>query len=124
MGKTKNNKVREEASSSKLQKTKKQPKTDERSAEEIEKSRQIASSLRSVALPKTAEGLTAEKLSADQKMIFKKHCQNLYGHQFSGRRKLPAHSIELATSQLETKMREKAKQLKEKKKKKEQNITK
>lgn len=119
MGKTKDRKASDEAakSSSKLQKTKKQPKQDERSAEDIEKAKRIASALRSVGLPKSAEGLTADKLTSDQKMIFKKHCQNLYGHKFSERRKLPAHSIELATSQLEAKMREKAKQLKEKKKK-------
>lgn len=121
MGKTKDSIVSEEVakSSSKLKKTKKQPKPDERSAEEIAKAKEIAKALRSVELPKSAEGLTAEQLSSDQKMVFKKHCQNMYGHKFSGRRKLPAHSIESATSQLEAKMREKAKQLKQKKKKNE-----
>lgn len=124
MGKTKDtNRLSDEApkSSNKLEKIKEHPKTDQRSAEEIEKAKQVASALRSVELPKSAEGLTAEKLSSDQKMVFKKHCQNLYGHKFSGRRKLPADSIELATSQLEAKMREKAKQLKEKKKKMQSN---
>lgn len=122
MGKTKGAKVNDEDAKSngekQKQKTKKQPKTNDRNAEEIEKAKQIACALRSVKLPKSADGLTAEKLSSDQKMVFKKHCQNLYGHKFSGRRKLPAHSIETATSQLEAKMREKAKQLKEKKIKK------
>lgn len=113
-----NDEATESSSKRKNQKTKKQSKMDNRSAEEIKKTQQIACALRNVELPKSADGLTAEKLSADQKMVFKKHCQNLYGHKFSGRRKLPAHSIELATSQLEAKMREKAKQLKEKMNKK------
>lgn len=123
MGKTKGTAAIKEAaqSSSKLHKTKKQPQPDARSAEEIQKAKEVANALRNVELPKSAEGLTAEKLSPDQKMVFKKHCQNLYGHKFSGRRKLPAHSIESATSQLEAKMKEKAKQLKEKKKKKKKN---
>lgn len=119
MGKTRDRKASDEAAkfSSKLQKTKKQPKQDDRNAEDSEKAKQIACALRSVELPKSAEGLTAEKLTSDQKMVFKKHCQNLYGHKFADRQKWPAHSIEMATSQLEAKMREKAKQLREKKKK-------
>lgn len=104
-------------SNSEFRKTKKQPQVDTRSAEEIAKAKEIAIALQKVELPTSAEGLTAEKLSSDQKMVFKKQCQNLYGHKFT-QKKPAALSIESATSQLEAKMREKAKQLKEKKKKK------
>lgn len=77
--------------------------------------RQMARELSKVELPKTGDGLTAEKLSAEQKNVFKKECQNLYGHKFSTKRKLPANSLESATLQLQAKMKEKAAQLTNKK---------
>lgn len=100
----------------------KQSKTDEsntnKAIDSDETSRKlIASALKSVKLPTSADGLTAEQLTSDQKMVIKKQCQNMYGHKFSTKRKLPASSIESATLQLAAKMKEKQKQLKSKKKK-------
>lgn len=71
--------------------------------------------LSKIELPKTADGLTAEKLSSEQKNVFKRECQRLYGHKFSTKRKLPANSLEVATLQLQAKMKEKAALLKNKK---------
>lgn len=115
MGKTSKSKSNDGETTSEQKIHTKKPKTKTNKTTEA---REIGKALRQVELPKSADGLTAEKLSADQKMIFKKECQNLYGHRYSARRALPAHSIESATSQLEARMREKAKQLKEKKMKK------
>lgn len=99
---------------------KKQLKTDESTPgcsndNEGSKEKVIAKALKSVQLPTTADGLTAEQLTSEQKMVFKKHCQNMYGHKFSTKRKLPANSIESATVQLAAKMKERQKQLKQKK---------
>lgn len=100
---------------------KKSVKTEESIAKELvddqnSKDKVIAKSLKSVKLPTTADGLTAEQLTSEQKMVFKKQCQHMYGHKFSTKRKLPANSIESATLQLAAKMKEKQKQLKQMKK--------
>lgn len=76
--------------------------------------------LRAVELPKSSKGLTAEKLTEDQKHVFKKQCQKLYGPKSGDRRKLPATSIEVATSQLADKIKA---QLAEKRKQKKLNKT-
>lgn len=83
-----------------------------------DESQRIGAALREVELPKTAEGLSAEKLTADQKNVIKKHCQNMYGHRFSTREKLPANSLETAALQLEAKMKAKLEQRKKDKKNK------
>lgn len=84
-------------------------------ASDVGTSKSIASALRSIELPKTAEGLTAEQLTADQKIVFKRECQHLYGYKATNKRKLPANSIESASFQLAEKMRQKAEQLKNRK---------
>lgn len=75
-----------------------------------------AEALRAVELPKSADGLTADQLTEDQKHVFKRHCQEMYGHRFSERRKLPAYSMETAALQLAAKMQEKLAQRKKEKK--------
>lgn len=81
-----------------------------------------AEALNAVELPKSADGLTADQLTENQKHVFKRHCQEMYGHRFSDKRKLPANSLEAATSQLAAKMQEKlAQRKKDKQKKKETN---
>lgn len=84
---------------------------------ESETSKSFISALREVELPKSAKGLTAEQLSADQKIVFKRECQRLYGYNAANKRKLPANSIESASFQLAEKMRQKAEQLKNNKQK-------
>lgn len=76
--------------------------------------------LRAVELPKSSRGLTAEKLTEDQKHVFKKQCQKMYGQKFAEHRKLPASSIEVAASQLADKIKA---QLAEKRKQKKLNKT-
>lgn len=76
-----------------------------------------AEALRAVELPKTAEGLTADQLTENQKHVFKRHCQEMYGHRVSEKRKLPANSLETASMQLAAKMQEKLAQRKKDKKK-------
>lgn len=88
-----------------------------KSSDNVETSKALGKALHAIELPKTADGLTAEKLTTEQKVIFKKECQNLYGHQYSkGKRKLPANSIESATQQLAARMKVKQQQLKSKSK--------
>lgn len=87
----------------------------------IEKSKSVAAQLRAIELPKSADGLTAEQLSEDQKIVFKRECQKMYGHKHVEKRKLPAYSLEAATSQLEAKLKEKLNQRKLEKKNKKQN---
>lgn len=81
----------------------------------IEKSnhgKSVGAQLRSIELPKSADGLTAEQLNENQKIVFKRECQKMYGHKYVERRKLPANSIETAAAQLEAKLKEKLKQKK------------
>lgn len=91
--------------------------TNKEDDEQREHRRLMARELGKVELPESSEGLTAEKLNAEQKNVFKKECQRMYGHKFSTKRKLPASSLESATLQLQAKMKEKAALLKSKKKK-------
>lgn len=101
MGKTEKNKSTAEES---LHKTKKQ-------TESTDEATSYGAALRAIKMPTTAAGLTAENLTSEQKVIFKKHCQNMYGHQYSkGKRKLPASTIESATLQLAAKMKAKQEQ--------------
>lgn len=72
----------------------------------------IVSQLRSIELPKSADGLTAEQLTENQKIVFKRECQKIYGHKYIERRKLPANSLETATAQLEAKLKKELKQKK------------
>lgn len=70
----------------------------------IEKSnhgKSIAAQLRSIELPKSADGLTAEQLTENQKIVFKRECQKMYRHKYVERRKLPANSLETAAAQME-----------------------
>lgn len=113
MGKTsstkdteKSSKIHESGPSHKLEKKSTQPHGQSRSE-----------ALRSVELPKSADGLTADQLTENQKHVFKRHCQEMYGHRFSDKRKIPANSLEAATSQLAAKMQEKLAQRKKEKKK-------
>lgn len=90
----------------------------------IDKSNQqksVAAQLRSVELPKSADGLTADQLTENQKIVFKRECQKMYGHKYVEKRKLPAYSLETATSQLEAKLKEKQLQRKLEKKNKKQH---
>lgn len=90
--------------------------------EKTNAAKSIGAQLHSIALPKSADGLTADQLTEDQKIVFKKECQKLYGHKYVEKRQLPAYSLEKATSQLEIKLKEKLQQKKlEKKMKKQQN---
>lgn len=91
---------------------------NEKTTEEKAKLYNDYKALSTIELPKSSDGLSADKLTEDQKVVFKKQCQNLYGHKFSKKRKLPAVSVEDATAQLQAKMREKAELLKAKKTKK------
>lgn len=80
--------------------------------------------VKSVGLPQNADGLTADKLTENQKHALKKVCAKMYGHQHSVRKSLPAHSLESATVQLAAKMKEKlAQQKRDKKMKKQQKST-
>lgn len=80
-----------------------------------ETTKSVAQTLRSIELPSSADGLTADKLNAEQKIVFKKHCQNMYGHKYAaGKRKLPANTIESATVQLAAKMKERMERQKNK----------
>lgn len=82
----------------------------------------LESIIKSVNLPENVEGLTAEKLTPNQKNALKKVCAKMYGHQHSERRNLPANSVESATVQLAAKLKEKlAQQKRDKKMKKQQN---
>lgn len=102
MGKTEKNKSNEKEL---LHKTKKKP-------ESSEEAKSYGAALRAIEMPTTADGLTAETLSSEQKIIFKKHCQNMYGHQYSkGKRKMAANSIESATLQLAARMKAKKEQM-------------
>lgn len=86
-----------------------------KSGDDNETTKSVAQTLRSIELPTSADGLTAEKLNAEQKIVFKKHCQNMYGHKYAaGKRKLPANSIESATVQLAAKMKERMERMKNK----------
>lgn len=79
--------------------------------------------IQSVGLPENADGLTADKLTENQKHALKKVCAKMYGHQHSVKRGLPANSLESATVQLAAKMQEKlAQQKRDKKLKKQQNL--
>lgn len=78
--------------------------------------------IKSVDLPENVDGLTADKLTENQKHALKKVCAKMYGHQHSVRKSLPAYSLESATVQLAAKMKEKlAQQKRDKKMKKQQN---
>lgn len=72
----------------------------------------IAAQLRSIELPQSADSLTAEQLTENQKIVFKRECQKMYGHKYVERRKLPANTLEIAAAQLEAKLKEKLKQKK------------
>lgn len=77
----------------------------------------LSSIIKSVGLPDSADGMTADKLTENQKHALKKVCAKMYGHQHSVKKQLPANSIESATAQLEAKMKEKLAQKKREKKK-------
>lgn len=108
-----------------------QEKNDETIANKVKKSpkpqserERLEAIIQSVGLPATSDGLTAEKLTENQKHALKKVCAKMYGHQHSVRTKLPANSLDSATVQLAQKMQEKlAQQRKDKKMKKKQNRT-
>lgn len=86
-----------------------------KSSDDTETTKTVAQTLRSIELPTSADGLTADKLNAEQKIVFKKHCQNMYGHKFAaGKRKMPANTIESATVQLAAKMKERMERMKNK----------
>lgn len=89
--------------------------------EKINQPKSYAAQLRSIELPKSADGLTADQLTEDQKIVFKKECQKMYGHKYVEKRKLPANSLEAATNQLEAKLKEKLQQRKLEKKMKKRN---
>lgn len=94
-----------ESSSSKVKKSSKpQPITEKLSA-----------IIKSVRLPENTEGLTAEKLTENQKHALKKVCAKMYGHQHTEKKQLPAKSLESATAQLAEKMKEKLAQRKREK---------
>lgn len=94
-----------------------------KSTESTETMKAFGKAMHAIELPTTADGLTADKLTAEQKNIFKKECQYMYGHQYAkGKRKLPANSIESATLQLAARM--KAKQVEKKNKSKSTEATK
>lgn len=113
MGKVKHNKLQ----SDEVNKSE-ESKSNKKKSKQIDESQRISDALRAVELPKSSENLTAEQLTADQKNVFKKHCQNMYGHRYSTREKLPASSLESATLQLAAKMKEKLERRKKDKKKK------
>lgn len=77
----------------------------------------LSAVIKSVGLPDSAEGVTADQLTENQKHALKKVCAKMYGHQHTEKRKLPAHSLETATAQLAKKMKEKLAQKKKEKKK-------
>lgn len=78
--------------------------------------------VKSVGLPADVDGLTADKLTENQKHALKKVCAKMYGHQHTEKKRLPAHSLESATAQLAAKMKEKlAQQKRDKKLKKQPN---
>lgn len=83
----------------------------------------LAAVIKSVGLPKSAKGLTAEQLTENQKHVLKKVCAKMYGHQHSEKKKMPATSLESATAQLAEKMKEKLAQRKKEKKKQKQKIS-
>lgn len=82
--------------------------------------KKLESIIKSVGLPKNAEGLTADQLTENQKHVLKKVCTKMYGHQHSERLKMPATSLESASVQLAAKMKEKLAQRKKDKKKQKQ----
>lgn len=78
--------------------------------------------VKAVGLPENVDGLTADKLTENQKHALKKVCAKMYGHQHSEKKRLPASSLESATAQLAAKMKEKlAQQKRDKKMKKKQS---
>lgn len=77
----------------------------------------LSAVIKSVGLPESAEGLTADQLTENQKHALKKVCTKMYGHQHSVKQKMPAKSLESATVQLAQKMKEKLAQKKKEKKK-------
>lgn len=83
----------------------------------------LTSVIKSVGLPKTADGLTADQLTENQKHALKKVCAQMYGHRHTEKRSLPASSLESATAQLAEKMKEKLAQRKKEKKNKIANNT-
>lgn len=80
-------------------------------------SEKLSSIIKSVGLPESADGITADQLTENQKNALKKVCTKMYGHQHSVKRQLPANSLESATVQLAAKMKEKLAQKKKEKKK-------
>lgn len=84
----------------------------------------LSSIIKSVGLPENADNITAEQLSENQKHALKKVCAQMYGHQHSQKKTLPARSLESATAQLAAKMKEKLAQRKKEKKKQKQNTAK
>lgn len=83
----------------------------------------LAAVIKSVGLPESAEGLTADKLSENQKHVLKKVCAQMYGHKHTERKTLPARSLESATAQLAERMKQQLAQRKMDKKKQKQKNT-
>lgn len=71
------------------------------------KTEKLASIINTVGMPTSAEGLTADQLTENQKHALKKVCAQMHGHQHSTKKALPARSLESATVQLAQKMKEK-----------------